>query len=145
MQCHTSSYSVYFNILLRWLAISDRWCDLELLFEKFSPYLEEIFHETLKYFMPPSQRLIMSDISVSFLCERMVVYLQCDFHKTACMDNFVASIDEMVLSIALSGRPEILQCIAYSGHKRKHTLKLQAVTTPDWLCLHLHGPEFGRR
>lgn len=35
--------------------------------------------------------------------------------------------------------------VVYNGHKRKHTLKYQAVNTPDGLIQHVYGPLEGRR
>jgi hypothetical protein len=42
-------------------------------------------------------------------------------------------------------RPGMHQELAYSGHKRKHGLKYQAVATPDGLVSHVYGPVEGRR
>jgi hypothetical protein len=42
-------------------------------------------------------------------------------------------------------RPVKHQKAAYSGHKRKHCLKFQQITTPDGINAHLYGPLEGRR
>lgn len=42
-------------------------------------------------------------------------------------------------------RPTVHQKIVYSGHKRCHVLKFQAVTTPHGLIANLFGPIEGRR
>ena len=39
----------------------------------------------------------------------------------------------------------MLQRVAYNGHKRKHAMKCQGVTSPCGLDLHLSGPLEGRR
>ena len=53
-------------------------------------------------------------------------------------------IDGTVLGITrLSGN--LAQRVAYNGHKRKHAIKYQAVTTPDSLIQHLYGPLESRR
>lgn len=44
-----------------------------------------------------------------------------------------------------SCRPTKLQRLLYSGHKRRHCLKFQAVTTPDGMISSLFGPVEGRR
>ena len=38
-----------------------------------------------------------------------------------------------------------VQIVAYNGHKRKHSVKCQAVTAPDGLVLHGAGPMEGQR
>ena len=53
-------------------------------------------------------------------------------------------IDGTVIAVARRGGAEA-QNVAYNGHKRKQALKYQAVTTPDGLILHAHGPLEGRR
>jgi hypothetical protein len=42
-------------------------------------------------------------------------------------------------------RPQHLQELAYSGHKRKHGLKYQSLMTPCGLIAHVFGPVEGRR
>ena len=37
------------------------------------------------------------------------------------------------------------QRATYSGHKRRYAIKIQTVTTPDGLILHIAGPIDGRR
>lgn len=32
----------------------------------------------------------------------------------------------------------------YNGHKLKHALKIQAITSPEGLCVHLHRPKVRR-
>ena len=41
-------------------------------------------------------------------------------------------------------RPTEYQESYYNGHKRKHALKYQAVTTPDGIIVHMFGPSVGR-
>ncbi|CDF38936.1 unnamed protein product [Chondrus crispus] len=60
------------------------------------------------------------------------------------LQNCIGIIDGTVIGIA---RPKghKRQRVVYNGHKRKHALKYQAVTTPDGLILHAAGPIEGRR
>lgn len=60
------------------------------------------------------------------------------------LDNCVGFIDGLIIGIA---RPRDCedQHVAYNGHKGKHALKYQAVTTPNSLIIHAHGPMEGRR
>lgn len=61
------------------------------------------------------------------------------------MENGVTFIDETVTGIARPERNAMLQQVAYYGHKQNHALKYHVVTTPDGICIHLHGPGVGRR
>lgn len=59
----------------------------------------------------------------------------------AALDNCIGFIDGTVRAVA---RPSRHQRMVYNGHKRKHAVKFQAVTTPDGLIVHLHGPHEGK-
>ncbi|KAF7328087.1 DDE Tnp4 domain-containing protein [Mycena kentingensis (nom. inval.)] len=48
-------------------------------------------------------------------------------------------------TIRCISRPSRFQRQAYSGHKKKHALKYQAVKAPNGLIAHLYGPIEGRR
>lgn len=56
----------------------------------------------------------------------------------------MGSIDGTVIGLS---RPKIneKQRLLYNGHKRKHSLKFQAVTSPNGLVLHACGPTVGIR
>lgn len=133
------------GVLLRRLATPDRWCDLELLFGKFSAQLAEIFREVLQCFVQRHDQLITAPMNHSFMSSRVPVYAQAIHSKIGCLRNCIGYIDGTVIRIARPGGPDMLQRVVYNGHKRVHALKFQAVTTPDGLCLHLFGPEVGRR
>lgn len=132
-------------VVLRRLTTPDRWCDLECLFGKFSSQLAEIFRDGLNHFVRARSNLLTSVIPKAFIAGRSQAYASAVFEKSGCMDNCVAFIDGTVIGISRPGGGEIHQRVVYNGHKRKHALKFQAVTTPDGLCIHLHGPEVGRR
>ncbi|ETW01633.1 hypothetical protein H310_06264 [Aphanomyces invadans] len=55
----------------------------------------------------------------------------------------IGFIDGTVRGICRPGKK--VQKSVYNGHKRKHALKYQAVTSPDGIIVHLHGPEPGSR
>lgn len=65
--------------------------------------------------------------------------------KTGTLPNVFGFIDDTVMGIPRPGGENLLQRVVYNWQKRKHALKYQAVTTPDWFCVHIHGPEVGRR
>lgn len=63
-------------------------------------------------------------------------------HATgAALPNCVAFIDGTVRAVA---RPSRHQRQVYNGHKRKHSIKYQALSTPDGIIVHLHGPHEGK-
>lgn len=64
--------------------------------------------------------------------------------KSAALHHCVGFMDGTVLGIARPGS-SAEQNAAYNGHKRKHALKFQTITSPDGLILHAHGPMEGRR
>lgn len=132
-------------IVLRRMATADRWCDLELLFGKHAPQLSELCREALKTFMDKSGDLVTAPIPSSFMAHHAQRYASAVFMKNSCMEHTVGFIDGTVIGVARPGGSYMMQLVLYNGHKRKHAIKFQAVTTPDGLCIHLHGPEVGRR
>ena len=60
------------------------------------------------------------------------------------MDNYISFIDGTVIGIARPGG-STLQNVACNGHKRKNSLKYQAVYAPDGLIAHAFGPMEGQR
>lgn len=79
-------------------------------------------------------------------CDRVGAQLHTFAHAIhaagAPLDNCWGFIDGTARPIC---RPRRDQRLFYSGHKRVHCLKFQAVTTPDGIIAHLHGPVEGRR
>lgn len=132
-------------IVLRRLATPARWCDLELLFGKHGPQLSIIFREALGIFMRENGNLLDSAIPATFMSDRASRYASSILTRNGCLNNVVAFIDGTVIGVARPGGNFVMQLVLYNGHKRKHAIKFQAVTTPDGLCIHLHGPEVGRR
>lgn len=57
--------------------------------------------------------------------------------------RIVGFIDGTHVKIARPHGNARLENAAYSGHKKTHTLKYQAVTTPDGICIDLAGPFAG--
>ena len=82
--------------------------------------------------------------SQSFLSERAALYADSNFQKCGALGNYVGILDGTVIGIARPSQ-SMWQRIAYNGHKRKHTLKFQSLTTPDGLVLDAFGPLEGRK
>lgn len=132
-------------VVLRRLSSSSRWYDLENLFGKFSPQLAEIFREALEQFMDVRGHLLTSPIPENYFQQRAETFAERVFDKGRALDNCLAFIDGTVIGVSRPSGSNINQRVLYNGHKRKHALKYQAITTPDGMCLHLFGPEVGRR
>eukprot|EP00171_Calliarthron_tuberculosum_P011174 IDg11174t1 len=83
--------------------------------------------------------LLVTPISQEFVVERAERYANACKSITGALENCIGFIDGTVIGIAQLG-DHAARNVAYIGHKRKHALKYQAVTTPDRLILHAHGP-----
>ena len=140
---YRTSSILFTAVVLRRMASPCRWDDLNLLFGKHASQLSEIFWESIAYFVGKFRYLLQSPINSSFIQERGRLYSYAVHRKTRASEKCVGLIDGTVIAIA---RPDnsVLQNVAYNGHKRKHALKFQTVTTPDGflmdLILHAHGP-----
>ena len=83
--------------------------------------------------------LVMDYVCASFWSERYAGYANAIYSKSHALDNVVAFIEGINLKIARPSGDQILQRVAYKGHKRSHAIKFQALTTPCGLCMHLAG------
>jgi len=77
------------------------------------------------------------------LAERAAVYADAICRQKAPLQTCVGFIDGTAIHVARQGGG--LQCVCYSGHKRRHVLKFQSVTAPDGLVFHKYDPHEGRR
>lgn len=64
------------------------------------------------------------------------------YNKGSPINNCWGFIDGTARQIC---RPSINQQDYFSGHKRYHCLKYQAIATPDGIIINLQGPYIGRR
>lgn len=133
-----------FCVVLRRLGTPFRWTDVETFFGKHASQLSEIYWEALEQFYDNYGHLLSGDITLAFITRKAADYANSIHLKTNALENCIGFIDGTVLKIARpSGHGE--QNVVYNGHKRAHSLKFQAVTTPDGMFLHIHGPLEGRR
>ena len=132
-------------VILRLLASPNRWRDLEVLFALHTPHLSQIFWEGLSQFVSVRVDLVMGNLHKPFWQTRFEEYAEAVVIKSQALENVVAFIDGTNLAIARPSGLDIDQRVAYSGHKRKHAIKFQALTTPCGLAMHLSGPLEGRR
>ena len=131
-------------VVLRRLTTPARWGDMEMLFGKHGGQLSEIFSEGMESFLEVCPHLVLSDIDSTFSSERAELYACAIKTKCEALDNCTGFINGTVIAITRASRGE-MQNVAYNGHKSKHTLKYQAITSPDGLVLHAAGPIEGRR
>ena len=89
--------------------------------------------------------LLMDDVHKPFWKTRYNMYADAVSLKSNALNNVVAFLDGTKLAIARPSGRDIDQGVAYNGHKRKHCLKYQALTTPCGWSMHLAGPMEGRR
>eukprot|EP00173_Palmaria_palmata_P001995 Plantae.Rhodophyta-Palmaria_palmata.ctg2218.p1 GENE.Plantae.Rhodophyta-Palmaria_palmata.ctg2218~~Plantae.Rhodophyta-Palmaria_palmata.ctg2218.p1 ORF type:complete len:178 (+),score=22.05 Plantae.Rhodophyta-Palmaria_palmata.ctg2218:290-823(+) len=88
--------------------------------------------------------LICDKPAGNFVADRASRYATAIYEKSNALPNVFGFIKGTVISIArFSDRRE--QNAACNGHKRKLSLKFQAVTFPDGTILHVPAPIEGRR
>jgi len=129
-------------IVLRRLASPARWADLEVMFGRCRSSLREIFCRTVDRLMTKWGHLL-TRWRGEFMAERAAVYAGAVRRRGAPLQTCVGFIDGSAIHVARPGGG--LQRACYSGHKRRHVLKFQSVTTPDGLVFHMYGPHEGRR
>jgi len=77
------------------------------------------------------------------MAERAAVYSDAVRRRGAPFQTCVGFIDGTAVHVARPGGG--IQRACYSGHKRRHVLNFQSVTTPGGLVFHMYGPHEGRR
>lgn len=105
--------------------------------------MSELFWEGLEQIIDSFAHLFNGTIEQGFLNGYASRYADEVHGKTEGLENCIGFIDGTFLKIS---RPKnSLQNVVYKGHKRAHSLKLQAVTNPDGIFLHVFGTLEGRR
>jgi len=129
-------------IALRRLASPARWADLEVMFGHCRSSLSESFCRTVDRLTTKWGHLL-TRWRREFMAERAAVYVGAVRRRRAPLQTCVGFIDGTAIHVARPGGG--LQRSCYSGHKRRHVLKFQSVTTPDGWVFHMYGPHEGRR
>lgn len=132
-------------LVLRRLAMADRWYDMESLFRKSAAQLSENFCDAVHIFMKKRAGLLTTSIPRSYIVRWAEWFAPAAAGKSGSMGNCVAFIHGIVIGTSRPGGNDMLQQVAYNVHKQKYALKYQVVTTPDGICIHLHRLEVGRR
>lgn len=121
-------------ILLRRLASPSRWTEVVHIFRKHPSHMSEIFREGLHRFCNGRSHILTGPLHAEFVARRAVKYAECIYQKCPSLDRCIGFMDGTVIGIARPGS-SAEQNAAYNGHKRKHALKFQTITTPDGLIL----------
>ena len=142
--CRTSWSSLEgLLVLLRRLSYPARLGDLCEEFGRSKPVLSLIFNTMLQWVWERYSGTLMDPFTRPYFTqERITRYTEAVARKVGVQLWVWAFLDGTVRRIC---RPNEDQREYYSGHKRYHCLKYQAVTTPDGLITCLHGPYEGRR
>ncbi|XP_075559263.1 uncharacterized protein LOC142590720 [Dermacentor variabilis] len=128
---------------LRRLAYPNRLCELELLFNRHSSVLSSVVSSVLAHIEHYFDHLLADMTTHKWLNLLAVEKFSEAVHaKGAPLDNCWAFIDGTARQIC---RPTVDQQEHYSGHKRHHVQKYQAVMCPNGIVCQLDGPFKGRR
>jgi len=98
----------------------------------------------IRVFLRFKATLMKRDISKKFMVESSPIYADTIQQRCQALQNCFGSVDGTVIAVSRPGDHEA-QNMAYNGHKRKHALRYQAITTADGLILHAYGSLEGHR
>jgi len=127
-------------ILLRRLCYPARWADLEAEFGRSSAFLCTVFLHMVE--LIDERYAADMRLNPAALAPRLRSYADAIAAKGAPLDVCFGFVDGTAWQVC---RPSWLQREVYSGHKRYHCLKFQAVQLPDGIIADLSGPWAGRR
>jgi nuclease HARBI1 len=142
---YTASCTEATCILLWRLAMPSRVEDLEEHFYRSASSICELFYEALECLLSTFGSLLHDFNAIApLLRARSGTYARAIAERAGnATQRCVGFIDGTVIEIA---KPSgLAQRATYSGHKRRHALKWQAITGPDGIILNLFGPVEGRR
>jgi hypothetical protein len=128
-------------IVLRRLAVPDRWSDLIELFARSRSAMCHIFHFVIEHLVETFADVLFLD--VDRLAPQLACFASAVVAKGAEVENVWAFIDGTVRACARPSKG-LQQRSVYNGHKRKHALKFQTLVTPDGMIAHIFGPLEGR-
>ncbi|KAF0694078.1 Aste57867_15017 [Aphanomyces stellatus] len=129
-------------ILLRRLAVPDRWIDVIGMFGRSPSALANVFLYVVDHLYIKFKAAIYLDRDRIAPC--LARFADAVTAKGAEIKQVWAFIDGTVRACT---RPKhgTTQRSVYNGHKRKHALKFQTLVTPDGMISHAFGPVEGRR
>lgn len=104
----------------------------------------EGFWEGLDEIMAAKGKRLMLDFNNNLFQGRATKYADAIYRKSGALQNCIGFVDGTVIKIATTKGYKI-QKVYYNGYKRYHTLKFQAVASPDRLSMHAAGLMESRR
>ncbi|XP_077522953.1 uncharacterized protein LOC144133675 [Amblyomma americanum] len=130
-------------ICLRRLAYPNRLCDLQEFFGRHYSVISSISNKTMLHIEQRFGSLLDNLLCHKWLSTSYLKEMSNAVHlKGAPLDNCWAFIDGTARPIC---RPSEGQRVYFSGHKRVHALKYQALMCPNGLICQLDGPYPGSR
>ncbi|XP_065292311.1 uncharacterized protein [Dermacentor albipictus] len=128
---------------LRRLAYPNRLCDLEVFFSRHSSVISSVVSKVLSHIEYYFGHLLADLTAHRWLnLQNLELFSQAVHRKGAPLKNCWGFIDGTARRIC---RPSVGQQDHFSGHKRHHVQKYQAVMCPNGLVCQMDGPFHGRR
>ena len=139
---HTVDGLEAFCVLLRRLSYPSRYCELIPRFGRAVPQLCMVFNHMLDFLITRWGHLLKTLNQGWLAPEKLAGFSRAVHRKGSALDNVWGFIDGTLKGCCRPGRH---QRVVYNGHKRKHGLKYQSVTTPSGMIANLYGPVEGKR
>jgi hypothetical protein len=114
---------------------------LAMLYNCSTSAISEIVNQLSEFIDDHWAHLLRFDHVGLLSCPNLTAYAAAIHQKGSLLDSVWGFIDCTIRQIC---RPSRFQREAYSGHKKYHALKFQAIMLPNGMFGHLHGP-FGAR
>ncbi|XP_070379262.1 uncharacterized protein [Dermacentor albipictus] len=128
---------------LRLLAYPNRLCDLEVFFSRHSSVISSVVSKVLSHIQHYFGHLLADLTAHRWLnLQNLELFSQAVHRKGAPLKNCWGFVDGTARRIC---RPSVGQQDHFSGHKRHHVQKYQAVMCPNGLVCQMDGPFHGRR
>ncbi|KAJ3509517.1 hypothetical protein NLJ89_g5189 [Agrocybe chaxingu] len=115
--------------------------ELVIMYRRSQAAISEIVNELSYWIEERWRHLLDFDFEGILSQENMEKYAEAIYMAGAPLDSIWAFLD---CTIRVMCRPSRHQRQAYSGYKKRHALKYQALKLPNGLIGHLYGPEVGR-
>lgn len=134
---YTATPTTMLALVLYRLSSPTRYKDLCDVFGHGTSWLESIFNDTITFIYENQKELLYWD-STRLTSQQIAVY--CDAIKTpGNLGLCYGFIDATHRAICKPGTTP--QRLFYSGYKKIHSIKFQAITTPDGIISHLDGKD----
>jgi hypothetical protein len=113
---------------------------MSLEYDHSEPNLTSVFYFIMEFIDVASANTLHRPIEMT--ANRIPMYAERLVEKGSCFDRCWGFLDATCRRIC---RPNVAQRSFYSGDKKFHCVKFQAIVAPDGLALHVFGPVEGSR